>query len=191
MTEKRADDRDNPAATAWDHLASDSPGVARRRLLRALGGSSLAAGTVVASGWHKPVVRAVVLPAHAQISGLAIACTVEDTEGPCDTDATGAVEFRVFGTVTGAAAGGAVLEIEYRNELQIVGTDPGPFASFTTTTIVQPDNSFDATVLALPPAGEFWHEPEAEVAVRFQDPDTYGPAECSDTHDCSETGPVP
>jgi hypothetical protein len=43
--------------------------VARRRLLRALGGSGGAVlGTVLTSSWHKPVVEAVLLPAHAQTS---------------------------------------------------------------------------------------------------------------------------
>lgn len=46
-------------------------GAARRRLLRALGGSGGALlGVVLASKWRKPVVEAVVLPAHAQTSGL-------------------------------------------------------------------------------------------------------------------------
>jgi len=149
------------------------------------------AGTTLAARWRKPVVTSVVLPAHAETSGYAINCTVEDTDGPCDTDDSGAVEFRVFGTVAGGELAGAVLEIEYRNELAAVGTDPGPFAAFTTTTVVQPDNTFDETVLALPPTGEFWHEPEAEVTVRFQDEEAYGAAACVAAHDCSDTGPVP
>ncbi|HSH42045.1 MAG TPA: hypothetical protein VK973_07970 [Arenicellales bacterium] len=43
----------------------------RRRLLRALGGSGgVVLGTILASKWHKPVVEAVVLPAHAQTSAV-------------------------------------------------------------------------------------------------------------------------
>lgn len=44
----------------------------RRRLLRALGGSGgVVLGTILASKWHKPVVEAVLLPAHAQTSEAA------------------------------------------------------------------------------------------------------------------------
>lgn len=163
----------------------------RRRVLAALGGSGAAFGAALAAGWHKPVVRTVVLPAHAQTSPPVIQCTVVDTDGPCDTTSTGAIEFRVFGTVSGDDVEGAALEIEYRNELQETGIEPGPFRTYTATATVQPDGSFDRTVSALPPTGEFWHEPEAEVTVRFQDQATFGPAECVDTHDCTLIGPFP
>lgn len=44
-------------------------GTSRRRLLRVLGGSGGAAlGSVLVVRWHKPLVHAVVLPAHAQMS---------------------------------------------------------------------------------------------------------------------------
>lgn len=44
-------------------------GAARRRLLRAIGGSgSVAVGAIMTSQWQKPVIEAVILPAHAQTS---------------------------------------------------------------------------------------------------------------------------
>lgn len=42
----------------------------RRRLLKALGGSALASGMLLPSRWSKPIVDIVLLPAHAQITGV-------------------------------------------------------------------------------------------------------------------------
>lgn len=81
MSEKR----NYPAGPAG-RTGNRTEGRARRRLFRALGGGGLALGAVVAAGWQRPVVRSVVLPAHAQISpgtgedgpvGCAIAASVD------------------------------------------------------------------------------------------------------------------
>jgi len=63
-TDRRGDNPSdiNPAAAA------------RRRMIRALGSSgALSLASLAVNGWRKPVVRAAVLPAHAQSS---VACTV-------------------------------------------------------------------------------------------------------------------
>lgn len=53
------------------HCHSSPAGRSRRRLLRAMGGSGVALGAVLASDWREPVVKAVVLPAHGQMSPAA------------------------------------------------------------------------------------------------------------------------
>lgn len=61
--------------------SSNEAGAVRRRLLRSLGGAGgLAVGTFV-TGWTKPVVESVVIPAHAQTT------TIGDDNGPavCNT----------------------------------------------------------------------------------------------------------
>lgn len=146
----------------------------RRRALKGL-------AITVPAAWTAPIVNSVILPAHAQMSPISatIDCTVEDVEGFCQPSA---IEFRVFGTVGGDDLEGAVLEIEYTNDLIGGGTD-----THTTTTLVQSDNSFDETVVATPPSGEGWGGPAGDVTVRFLDQATFGDAECMGTHNCEES----
>lgn len=147
------------------------PQTARRRVLKSLVGA-------VPVVWSRPIVEAIALPAHAQMSGP-ITCTVEDTGGPCSP--TGGNEFRVFGTVSGDDLTGVILEIVYTNEL-----NGGGSASVSTTTPIQPGNLFDVTFNPLPPAGQEWDDPLGTVVVRFQDQGTYGFAECRGIHNCED-----
>lgn len=82
MKKKPGKTTDNPAAPA------------RRRLLRALGGGGTTApGALSSPQWTRPLVKAVVLPAHAQTSlvettdpvGCAVALTVDFLPGPSQT----------------------------------------------------------------------------------------------------------
>lgn len=65
---EHSDNSDNRSPASSRSLDRQPSGAARRRLLRALGGSSVALGTVLAAEWHKPIVKAIVLPVHAQMS---------------------------------------------------------------------------------------------------------------------------
>jgi hypothetical protein len=70
MSEKnrRPGVRDNDTDHSGDSPSRTTP-AAKRRLLRALGGTGgIALGVLLGARWHKPVVKAVVLPAHAQAS---------------------------------------------------------------------------------------------------------------------------
>lgn len=76
----------------------------RRRLLRALGGSGgVVLGTILASKWHKPVVEAVVLPAHAQTSEAAstVNCPITLTLSQFNASGSGGYTVSLFvgGTV--------------------------------------------------------------------------------------------
>lgn len=94
-----------------------SPGRSRsrRRLLRAIGGGGLTLGVVVASKWHEPVVKSVVLPAHAQTSGVGCVVTLEIAVG-AEASSTYAVTTGITGpastTLTGSStfSGSAFLE---------------------------------------------------------------------------------
>lgn len=153
----------------------------RRKLLKALSIASVPAAT-----WTPPLVKSVVLPAHAQTSldqapeGFSINCAVEDTDGACRA---GEIEFRVFGTVSGGDLTGAILTITYSNEPE----EGQGIRFFSTTTVVQPGNTFDETVQASPPAGNLWGDPTGLVAVRFQDVSTFGFVECTRSHTCGPT----
>jgi len=80
-------DRKFSAETNNSHERSSlhEAGSARRRLVRALGGSSgLALAGLIAGGWKKPVVDATLLPAHADSSGS----SDTGTPSPCTVYAT-------------------------------------------------------------------------------------------------------
>lgn len=76
--------------------STDARSDARRRLLKVIGGSgSLTLGAVLASGWHKPMATAVLLPAHARSSPppVSITCNINsaddvDDPGGADIDIT-------------------------------------------------------------------------------------------------------
>lgn len=70
MTRKRHDsDNSTPTPDPVRQAGHNPRGAARRRLLRAVGKSGgLAIGGLLAANWIKPVVRSVLLPAHAQTS---------------------------------------------------------------------------------------------------------------------------
>jgi len=79
MTKKINQSDTSPAHPSRKAQVETNPaGAARRRLLRAVAGSgSVMLGGLFSSGWQKPVVNAVILPAHAQLSGdIAPACAV-------------------------------------------------------------------------------------------------------------------
>jgi len=61
-----------------DESPANPRAAGRRRLLRTLGGAgSVAAVTaLLAPNWVRPVVQVVVLPAHAQLSGISLTCNV-------------------------------------------------------------------------------------------------------------------
>ncbi|MFZ0487164.1 MAG: hypothetical protein WAL83_09205 [Arenicellales bacterium] len=73
-----------------DGSSSANPRAAgRRRLLRAMGGSGgVVLTTILSSRWVRPVVKSVVLPAHAQISPSNEPCLVslEATFGPTSSN---------------------------------------------------------------------------------------------------------
>lgn len=72
-------------------------GASRRRLLRAIGGSGgIALTTVLSSQWAKPVVKSVLLPAHAQTTSSNEPCPIsmEATFGPT-SDNSGALAYSV------------------------------------------------------------------------------------------------
>jgi hypothetical protein len=155
----------------------------RRAVTKSLvaSGGAIILGKSIPQSWISPVVDAVVLPVHAQTSPLFdISCNVEVTDGDCNPDG---IEFRVFGSVSGGDLEGVVLEIEYSNQSENTGCST---SSVTTTTVVQAGNTFDETVLALPPSGDEWCDEFGEVCVRFQDQSTFGTAECCEIHNCEE-----
>lgn len=86
-----------------DHSRQSPPnpsGAARRRLLRAVGGSGgVALGVLLAGQWQKPIVKAVVLPAHAQTSPVeTVGCLITvlaDLEGVATGSADGTMQIFV------------------------------------------------------------------------------------------------
>jgi len=90
-----------------DRCGLEPRAAARRRLMRAVGGSGFALGAILAAKWHKPVVQSVLLPAHAQVS-------------PAQEDSEPSVPCPVSVTIAGGPDGGA--RGSYTLDVQIGGT---------------------------------------------------------------------
>jgi hypothetical protein len=148
------DDGKNPTADVTEHNPS-AP--ARRRLIRALGGSgALGLATLAAGGWKKPVVDSVVLPIHAAVSpavspaaceiGASITVSNSNTQaaslGAC-IDLIGGGQTMSFGcytafpsgiSATGTASGGSSVSAGPGTYTLRYSWDPGNTLSGVTLT---------------------------------------------------------
>ncbi len=163
----------------------------RRSALRKaviVGGAALA----LPHSWKTPVIRSVILPAHATTSGVIYTVVSASGSGPnssagavCSFDGIG---FSVVGTVAasnGADLAGVSLTIEYSNETDIKAKGPGPVATDSFTTLVQPGNTYDSgdlVAIAGNPPG--WDNPLGNILVRFTDQATYGTSFATTTTEC-------
>lgn len=177
----------------------------RRQLLRgAAGGLSVGAGAaLLPDHWVKPVVDSVVLPAHAQAtlppSGFQFSCGALTVV--CNPSVPNLALFDLVLDVQGVAAGvgaspaGAVIEITITGATQDAGNPLDvQSTSMSTTTVVQPDESFATIWNAPPPAGRIWmldvtNTFNGTLVTRYQDAGTFGGATCNTTFTCTQVFP--
>lgn len=157
----------------------------RRRLLKtiAAAGGAITAAKALPENWTKPVVDSVLLPVHAQATGVtySIECSVENLAEPiCGPSGIG---FIVSGSVSasdGSSLVGVSLNVAYTNELGGGGTHTAEIQ-----TGVQAGNVFGVGFNASPPAGEGWDDAAGTIVVTFVDQATYGTASCTEEYDCN------
>ena len=179
----------------------------RRKLLKSIaaGSGAVVVGKSLPETWSKPVINSVVLPAHAETTddtgslpaGTIICSSLTVRDGSqCQS---GQISFYVSGEVSasdGSSLTGASLTVTYANG-ERSGPGPGPTTTpmpttsppdvtVTFTVLVGANNTFaSGELVATPPNGGGWSDPEATISVRFTDP-AYGTSTCSTLYSCSE-----
>lgn len=88
---------------------------ARRRLLQALsaGGGLASAATVVPNQWRRPLIDAVLLPAHAQVSGGWYGVVMVDRFGEAQNPARNGLFARMAGKIVPQARAGTLTPTEF------------------------------------------------------------------------------
>lgn len=126
----------------------EPPGAARRRLLRAISGSGGAAlGVLLASRWHKPIVKSVVLPAHAETSpGEAVGCLITvlvDVDGTVFSTGTDGT-IGIFAESGGATTEmGSVLVPDTATQASLIASSVFPPGNYEVNAgVSRPGNSF-------------------------------------------------
>jgi len=121
---KKAHLENTQSSPELDESTLNSAGGARRKLVQALGGAGGVVGGLLLTGWRKPVVESVILPAHAQ--------TTTETGGPTPTVCNAELGWTA-GMVFPVGSGTGVISLLFDGVPVTVSTFTNPFSSAAAT----------------------------------------------------------
>ena len=178
----------------------------RRKALKSIviGSGVVVAGKSMPESWSKPVIDAVLLPAHAQTTtaedagSLGTDTPVEPVKPTYTIDCASLdvapgkfcglkeVVFSVSGSVSasdGSSLEGVELTVAYTNQAAQVTGAPGGDQTIAFSVVVDSGNVFATTELNASPAPSVWVDTTGTIVVSFTDP-VYGPSSCTQAYTC-------
>lgn len=153
MGRKKHDQEQRAASAPNDESGSGKRARARRLLLKSIvtGGAAVTTARSLPERWTRPITESVLLPAHAQVSQVSVACRVETLDATVDPPSNSGT--LIFDPAPPPVTGGSSTTVEnFLND-----SDPSNIISIAlggVSATVDPAAAGDVT-LTLTPGGDF------------------------------------